>query len=249
MQCLGLVTLDPGILNVFEYGIVGRAMRRGLVRIMAWNPRDFASGGYRRIDDRSYGGGPGMVMMFEPLVGAIQHAKQQLSAVCQNTDAIRTIYLSPQGRLIHQCDIASVAKARTPIIFVAGRYEGIDERVINECIDEEWSLGDFVLSNGEFAAMAFIDAIVRLLPGSLGNAASATQDSFVDGLLDYPHYTQPAVAHGLEVPKILLSGDHRAIARWRRQQSLGKTMAKRPDLLKNIKLSELDQRLLDEFEF
>ncbi|RMX17955.1 tRNA (guanosine(37)-N1)-methyltransferase TrmD [Legionella jordanis] len=242
MLHLAVVTLMPEMFEALKYGVVGRAIEHGLAKLDYWNPRDWATGPYRQVDDKPYGGGPGMVMMYEPLAGAINHAKAQMTAAC------RTIYLSPQGKTIRQHDLNKLAEAQQSLVFVAGRYEGIDERIITQHVDEEWSLGDFVLSGGELAAMVFIDAIIRLLPGSLGHLCSAEQDSFMNGLLDCPHYTRPAMINGLEVPSVLLSGHHRDIERWRRKQSLGKTWLKRPDLLDKIQLSELDKQLLAEFK-
>lgn len=242
MLHLGVVTLIPEILNALNYGITGRAIEQGLVKVDHWNPREWASRPYRQVDDKPYGGGPGMVMMYEPLQAAIKQARSQMPSHC------RTIYLSPQGKVIRQDDLNRVATDKQPLLFIAGRYEGIDERVLQD-IDEEWSLGDFVLSGGELAAAVFIDAIIRLIPGSLGHLGSAEQDSFMNGLLDCPHYTRPASINGLEVPPVLLGGNHRDIELWRRKQSLGKTWLSRPDLLEKIQLSEIDQRLLAEFKY
>lgn len=242
MLHLGVVTLIPEILNALNYGITGRAIEQGLVKVDHWNPREWASRPYEQVDDKPYGGGPGMVMMYEPLQAAIKQARSQMPSHC------RTIYLSPQGKVIRQDDLNRVATDKQPLLFIAGRYEGIDERVLQD-IDEEWSLGDFVLSGGELAAAVFIDAIIRLIPGSLGHLGSAEQDSFMNGLLDCPHYTRPASINGLEVPPVLLGGNHRDIELWRRKQSLGKTWLSRPDLLEKIQLSEIDQRLLAEFKY
>jgi tRNA (guanine37-N1)-methyltransferase len=242
MLHLGVISLIPELFASLSYGVTGRALEQGIARVSYWNPRDWASQPYRQVDDKPYGGGPGMVMMYEPLHEAILAAKQEMPAT------LRTIYLSPQGRLIRQADLNQIAKEKQSLLFIAGRYEGIDERVITHHVDEEWSLGDFVLSGGELAAMVFIDALVRLLPGSLGAEASAKQDSFMNGLLDCPHYTRPAVINGDSVPKVLLSGNHRDIERWRRKQSLGKTWLKRPDLLEELELNDLDMQLLVEFK-
>lgn len=238
---MGVITILPAIFDALQYGVVGKAIEQGVAKLSYWNPRDWAANEYRQIDDRPYGGGPGMVMMYEPLHAAIAHAKQHLPGC-------KTIYLSPQGQRISQQKLKEIADNRNSILFVAGRYEGIDERVILHDIDEEWSIGDFVLSGGELAAMVFIDAIVRLLPGSLGHPASAAADSFMQGLLDYPQYTRPAVVNDAAVPEILLSGSHQLIARWQRKQALGQTWLKRPDLLDKINLSESDQQLLTEFQ-
>lgn len=240
---LGVITLIPEILNALNYGITGRAIEQGLAKVDHWNPRDWASRPYRQVDDKPYGGGPGMVMMYEPLQAAIKQARSQMPSHC------KTIYLSPQGKVIRQDDLNQVANDKQPLLFIAGRYEGIDERILQNDIDEEWSLGDFVLSGGELAATVFIDAIIRLIPGSLGHLGSAEQDSFMNGLLDCPHYTRPAAINGLDVPPVLLGGNHRDIELWRRKQSLGKTWQKRPDLLEQIELSETDKQLLAEFKY
>lgn len=238
----GIISLIPEILNGLHYGVTGRAIEQGLVQINSWNPRDWASRPYRQVDDKPYGGGPGMVMMYEPLNEAITHARTQLPNTC------KTIYLSPQGKVIKQNDLNKIARNKQPLLFIAGRYEGIDERIIKHHVDEEWSLGDFVLSGGELAAMVFIDAVARLIPGSLGHVSSAEQDSFMNGLLDCPHYTRPAEINGMSVPSVLLGGNHRDIERWRRKQALGKTWLKRPDLLEKVQLSEIDKQLLAEFK-
>src|SRR3990167_7145632 len=220
MLHLGVITLLPEMLEALNYGIVGRSIRQSLVTVNHWNPREWSKGVHHQIDDKPYGGGPGMVMMYKPLSKAIRHAKTSMPKGC------RTIYLSPQGRQINQQDLNEIAQCKQALLFLTGRYEGIDERIIMTHVDEEWSLGDFVLSGGELAAMAFIDAIVRLLPGSLGHHSSAEQDSFMNGLLDYPHYTRPESIEGMNVPAVLLSGNHSSIALWRRKQSLGRTWLK-----------------------
>ena len=240
---LGVITLLPEILEALRYGVTGRAIEQGLVCLNHWNPRDWASRPYRQVDDKPYGGGHGMVMMYEPLQAAISQAKAEMPAPC------KTVYLSPQGKIMRQNDLIEVAKQQRPLLFIAGRYEGIDERIIDHYVDEEWSLGDYVLSGGELAATVFIDALSRLLPGALGHAGSAEQDSFMNGLLDYPHYTRPAKIEDSEVPPVLLGGNHKDIERWRRKQSLGRTWLKRPDLLEQIKLNEIDQQLLAEFKY
>ena len=242
MLHLGVISLMPEMFDSLKYGVVGRAIEQSLAKIDYWNPRDWAPGSYRQVDDKPYGGGPGMVMMYEPLHAAIVHAKSQMPSSC------KTIYLSPQGKVIRQPDLNQVASNKQPLLFIAGRYEGIDERIINYHVDEEWSLGDFVLSGGELAAMVFIDAMIRLLPGSLGHLGSAEQDSFMNGLLDCPHYTRPATINGLDVPAVLLNGNHSDIERWRRKQMLGKTWLKRPDLLEKIELSDADKQLLIQFK-
>lgn len=238
----GVISVLPEILTGLNYGITGRAIEQGLVKLDCWNPRDWAKGPYRQIDDKPYGGGPGMVMMYEPIHATIQFARSQMPKHC------KTIYLSPQGKMVKQQELNTIVATTQSLLFLAGRYEGIDERIIDHDIDEEWSLGDFVLSGGELAAMVYIDAITRLLPGSLGHEESAQQDSFMDGLLDCPHYTRPAVIGEMNVPPVLLSGNHRDITRWRRKQSLGKSWLKRPDLLDKIELNDFDKQLLIEFK-
>jgi tRNA (guanine37-N1)-methyltransferase len=232
----------PEMFASLKYGVVGRAIEQGIAKVEHWNPRDWASTPYRQVDDKPYGGGPGMVMRYEPLHAAITYARKQMPSLC------KTVYLSPQGKVICQADLNQIADRKQSLLFIAGRYEGIDERIINHHVDEEWSLGDFVLSGGELVAMAFIDAIIRLLPGSLGHFGSALQDSFMNGLLDCPHYTRPATIDGLAVPPVLLGGNHRDIERWRRKQMLGKTWLKRPDVLEKIELSNTDKQLLVEFK-
>lgn len=242
MLHFGVLSLMPEMFASLNHGITGRAIEQGIAKIDCWNPRDWANNAHRQVDDRPYGGGPGMVMMYEPLHAAILHARSQLPANC------KTIYLSPQGRSIRQTDFNEIASQEQSLLFLAGRYEGIDERIITHHVDEEWSLGDFVLSGGELAAMVFIDAIVRLLPGSLGHSGSALQDSFMNGLLDHPHYTRPAVTADGRVPDVLLGGSHRDIDRWRRKASLGTTWLKRPDLLEKLELNDTDKQLLVEFQ-
>lgn len=221
--------------------MVGRAIQQGLAQIDCWNPRDWARLPARQVDDKPYGGGPGMVMQYIPLSGAIQHAKSKMP---QGT---KTIYLSPQGSVIKQYVLNDWIQEKKPLLFIAGRYEGIDERVILQHVDEEWSLGDFVLSGGELVAAVLIDAMIRLLPGTLGDEQSAMQDSFMNGLLDCPHYTRPASIEGYEVPPVLLTGHHHAIEQWRKKQSLGKTWLRRPELLVEHNLSDLEKQLLKEF--
>jgi len=236
-----VVTLFPeSVQGLVEYGITGRAAHQGLLTLRTWNPRDFTRDRHRTVDDRPYGGGPGMVMKVEPVRDAIRAARAELPA---GTEAI---YLSPQGERIDQRHIEALA-AKPAAILVAGRYEGVDERLIQTEIDREWSIGDYVLSGGELAAMVVIDAVTRLLPGALGDAESAQQDSFMDGLLDHPHYTRPEEIDGLRVPEVLLGGDHGAIRRWRRKQALGRTWLRRPDLLEVLALDEEQRALLQEF--
>lgn len=241
MMRIGVVTLFPSMFDaVTRYGVTGRAVQQGLAELAFWNPRDYAHDGHRTVDDRPYGGGPGMVMMVAPLRDAIRDAREALGG------ETRVAYLSPQGRRLDHAAVEMLG-ARERLILVAGRYEGVDERVLERDVDEEWSLGDFVLSGGEIAAMAIIDAVVRTLPGALGHADSAREDSFVEGLLDCPHYTRPEVIDGQTVPEVLLSGDHAAIRRWRLKQALGRTWLRRPDLLKALPLDAEHETLLQEF--
>lgn len=236
-----VVTLFPQMFQVLtDHGITGRAIQQGLLQLGLWNPRDYTTDNYHKVDDRPYGGGPGMVMQVSPLRQAIQAARQ---ATGSNG---RVIYLSPQGRRLDQQGLATFATQQS-LVLLCGRYEGIDERVIDAEVDEEWSIGDYVLSGGELAAMVMIDGLTRLLPGALGHEDSAAQDSFMEGLLDYPHYTRPEEIDGAPVPPVLLSGDHNAIARWRSKQALGRTWLKRPDLLQAVELDQEQQTLLEEF--
>jgi tRNA (guanine37-N1)-methyltransferase len=237
---IGLVTLFPEIFSALNYGITGRALQKKIIELTILNPRDFTLDIHRTVDDRPYGGGPGMVMKVESLLAAINATKDVVG-----NDA-RVIYLSPQGKTINQALIKKIA-TYDKIIFISGRYEGIDERVIQLCVNEEWSIGDYVLSGGEFAALVLIDAITRLLPEALGDSESAQQDSFCDGLLEYPHFTRPEEFAGLAVPKVLLSGDHAAISRWRLKESLGRTWLRRPELLQLRSLNDFEQELLNEF--
>jgi tRNA (guanine37-N1)-methyltransferase len=228
-----------------EWGITGRARDRGCYELVAWNPRDFATDAYRSVDDRPYGGGPGMVMLAEPLEKAIEAARQrQISSGVQRTCVV---HLSPQGRLLNHGGVRELASLEG-LVLLASRYEGVDERLTARCVDLELSIGDYVLSGGELPAMALMDAIIRQLPGTLNDPESAQQESFVGGLLDCPHYTRPEVYAGMRVPEILLSGHHAAIARWRLKQSLGRTQQRRPDLLAQLELSEAHKRLLIELE-
>lgn len=238
---LGVISLIPEMFSCLQYGVCGRAISLGLAQIDIWNPRDWSNKPHRQVDDKPYGGGPGMVMMYEPLHGAITYAQGQMPP------QTKVIYLSPQGTQVKQADLNRMALAEQSLLFLAGRYEGIDERIVEHYVDEEWSLGDFVLSGGELAAMAFIDGIVRLLPGALGNPGSAAHDSFMAGLLDYPHYTRPEVIGGSVVPDVLRKGNHQVIQRWRRKQALGRTWLRRPELLDALNLNEVDKQLLVEF--
>ena len=239
---IAAVTLFPEMFAALRCGgVTARAIERDLVDLSLWNPRDYTQDKHRRVDDRPFGGGPGMVMKVQPLRAAITAAKESAGP-----DA-PVLYLSPQGRKLDQAGVAQLA-GYAALVLVAGRYEGIDERVLEHDIDQEWSIGDYVLSGGELAALVLIDALTRLLPGALGHAESAVGDSFVAGLLDYPHYTRPENLDGQSVPAVLLSGDHAAVARWRQRQALGKTWLKRPDLLDKIELDAERQRLLNEFK-
>jgi tRNA (guanine37-N1)-methyltransferase len=238
---ISVVSLFPEMVSTIgEYGVVGRAQQRELMMLEIENPRDYASDVHRTVDDRPYGGGPGMVMKYEPVAAALEAAKGNLPVGCP------VVYLSPKGRAFDQAMAQGFAKM-PGLVLLAGRYEGIDERLFESHIDEEVSLGDFVLSGGEIAAMAVIDAVVRLLPGVLGDAESAAQDSFMRGLLDHPHYTRPEEIVGRKVPDVLLSGDHDRIARWRQKQALGCSYLRRPDLLEKLDLDDEQQMLLDEF--
>ena len=238
---IDVITLFPESMeDLTGVGVTGRAIRDGKVELRAWNPRDWADDRHRTVDDRPYGGGPGMVMAVEPLSSAIRAVRKKQPA------GTAVSLMSPQGRTLDQAGIEELA-GRQGLILVCGRYEGIDERIIETEIDEEWSLGDYVISGGELAAAVIIDAVTRLLPGVLGDEQSAVEDSFVDGLLDHPHYTRPEVAGGKAVPEVLLSGDHEAIRRWRRKQALGKTWLRRPDLLQDRVLDEEAKLLLKEF--
>lgn len=235
-----VITLFPEMFDAIRLGVTGRAIDKGLAKLVLWNPRDYTEDVHQTVDDRPYGGGPGMVMKVEPLLAAIQAAKAQ-------SPTSKVVYLSPQGQRFVQAT-AVAATQTSGIILIAGRYEGIDERVIHSFVDEEWSLGDFVLSGGELPAMVVIDSMIRLLPGALGHAESAEQDSFSDGLLDCPHYTRPENILDQDVPSVLLSGDHEKIRLWRLQQALGRTWLRRPDLLEGRELNKQEQQLLDEFK-
>ena len=240
-----VVTLFPPMFDaVTECGVTGRARDRGLYQLVLWNPRDFAGNAYRSVDDRPYGGGPGMVMMVEPLSKALAAAAQRQAS--SGVAVPRMIYLSPQGRLLNHALVAGLAR-ENGLVLLAGRYEGVDERLLRRHPIEEISIGDYVLSGGELAAMVLIDCVVRQLPGALGDAESAEQDSFVRGLLDCPHYTRPDEFEGLTVPAVLLSGNHAEISRWRLKQALGRTWLRRPDLLANRELSAAERGLLEEF--
>jgi tRNA (guanine37-N1)-methyltransferase len=236
-----VLTLFPEmIMSAASYGITGRAQDRGIIELSAWNPRDYTTDKHRTVDDRPYGGGPGMVMKYQPLHDALSDARQAGSG------SAKVVYLSPQGKPITQALLTEACKL-SQLILVAGRYEGVDERFVDLDCDEEWSIGDYVISGGELAALVIIDAITRLLPGALGDEDSAQQDSHVDGLLDYPHFTRPEQVEGVAVPDVLLSGNHADIDRWRTKQAVGRTWQKRPDLLERKVLTAEQDKLLKEF--
>lgn len=251
----GIVTLFPEMIQVMEtQGVFGRAVRNGLLKLDTWNPRDFTHDKHRTVDDRPYGGGPGMLMKVQPLQDAITAAKggaiERINTVDgadqQGSLKIRTVYLSPQGKKLDH-KLATELAGYDGLVCVCGRYEGVDERLIESEIDEEVSIGDFVLSGGELASMVLIDAVSRMIPGVLGHADSALEDSFVDGMLDCPHYTRPEVFMGEKVPAVLMSGNHEEIRRWRLKQSLGRTWQRRSDLLDEKELSCEQRELLQEF--
>jgi tRNA (guanine37-N1)-methyltransferase len=240
---IDIVSLFPEFVDqIAGHGVVGRARERALLALHGWNPRDYAAGNYRRVDDRPFGGGPGMVMMIDPLRAALEAAR------AADPRPVRTLYLSPQGAPLTQPRARKLA-GRERLLLLCGRYEGVDERLLQAEVDEEISIGDYVLSGGELAAAVVVDTVARLLPGALNDAESAIQDSFEgeEGWLDCPHYTRP-VEHPLgSVPPVLMSGNHAEIARWRRQQSLGRTWLRRPDLIDRDTLSKADRALLDAF--
>jgi tRNA (guanine37-N1)-methyltransferase len=236
------VTLFPEMFAaVTDCGVTGRALEQGLWSVALWNPRDFTSDAYRTVDDRPYGGGPGMVMLAEPLEQAIGAAKAAAEGEA------KVVYLSPQGAPLDAAKISAASREKR-LVLLCGRYEGIDERLVGRCVDEEWSIGDYVLSGGELAAMVLMDAVVRQLPGALGNEQSAQQESFAAGLLDCPHYTRPEMYRGEAVPPVLMSGHHAQIERWRLKQALGRTWLRRPDLLAGRGMSGTERELLEEFK-
>ena len=236
-----VITLFPGMFEALtEFGVTGRAERQRRLELNFWNPREFTTDRHQTVDDRSYGGGPGMVMKVEPIQKAIAAAHEAAP------ESRRVVYLTPQGRPLNQA--AVVELSREPgLILLAGRYEGIDERLIELEVTDEFSVGDYVVSGGELPAMLLIDAISRLLPGVLGHKESAEADSFMDGLLDFPHYTRPEIYQGLSVPPVLLSGDHGAVEKWRLRERLGRTQNRRPDLLQALALTSEQQQLLREY--
>jgi len=235
-----IVTLFPEMFSAINYGVIGRAKEHKLIELNFWNPRDYTKDNYRKVDDSPYGGGPGMVMMVEPLREAIQAARKE------NSSPVKVIYLTPQGKLLTHSLVNELATHKS-LMLISGRYEGIDERLMEIEPGIEVSIGDYVLSGGELAAMVIVDAVTRQLAGVVGDVDSVTQDSFVNGLLDYPHYTRPEDVAGYKVPEVLLSGNHASIERFRRKNALGYTWLKRPELLAKIELTVDDRMLLNEF--
>jgi tRNA (guanine37-N1)-methyltransferase len=241
-QRFSVVTLFPEMFdNFFSQGVIGRAVKKGLIEVSVFNPRDYTHDKHRTVDDRPYGGGPGMLMMVQPLADAIASAKAAAS------EKVQVVYLSPQGRKL-DFDGVQTLGGFTDLVLVAGRYEGIDERIIESLVDQEWSIGDYVLSGGELPAMVLMDAVSRLIPDVLGHNQSAVEDSFTSGLLDCPHYTRPETYQGKSVPEVLLSGDHEKIRQWRLQESVKRTYERRPDLLNVLALTEEQQAILKKFK-
>lgn len=241
-QRFGVVTLFPEMFEPFlNQGVFGRAVKNGIIQVDMFNPRDYTTDKHRTVDDRPYGGGPGMLMMVQPLTDAISDAK---AALGENS---LVVYLSPQGKTLNQTEVQSLTQLPN-LILVAGRYEGIDERVINSLVDQEWSIGDYVLSGGELPAMVLMDSVSRLLPDVLGHNQSAVEDSFTNGLLDCPHYTRPEVLNGETVPSVLLSGNHEKIRQWRLTKSLERTLQRRPDLLNDLALTEEQRKILTQLK-
>jgi len=235
-----VITLFPELVKqVIGCGVVGRAADQGLLELDCWNPRDYTHDRHRTVDDRPYGGGPGMLMKVQPLQDAIRAVRRQ-------SQEARLIYLSPQGKPVKQ-EMLARQVAKGAVILLCGRYEGIDERLLQQEVDEEWSIGDYVISGGELAAMVCIDAMTRLIPGALGHELSAQQDSFSEGILDCPHYTRPEEFQGMKVPAVLMNGNHQQIQDWREKQSLGRTWQRRPDLLENIVLDDRQQAMLNDY--
>ncbi len=239
---IDVITIFPQMFAALtQHGITSRALQRGLFELGLWDPRQYTTDRHRSVDDRPYGGGPGMVMRAPPLARALRAAR------AQHGGPSKVVYLSPQGKRLDHAAVVEFARGEG-LILLAGRYEGVDERLLEACIDEEWSIGDYVLSGGELAAMVMIECIVRQLPGALGNEESVLQDSFARGLLDCVHYTRPERFEGTAVPRVLLSGDHDAIRRWRLRESLGRTWLRRPDLLARLELDEEQRSLLESFQ-
>lgn len=235
-----VITLFPEMMEALAVGVIGRARDKELINLQLWNPRDYTQDVHKTVDDRPYGGGPGMVMKIAPLDAAIEDARKA-------NPSAKVIYLSPQGEPLTQ-EMATNLSQNDGLILLCGRYEGVDERLLQKQVDQEISIGDYVLSGGELPAMVLIDTVSRLLPGVLGHADSAEQDSFVNGLLDCPHYTRPEVLEGKQVPEVLLSGNHAAIEQWRLQQALVRTRERRPDLFDNRELTELEQNLIERYD-
>ena len=239
---IDVVSIFPPMFEaIAAFGVTGRAIKQGLLEVRVWNPREYTQDKHRSVDDRPYGGGPGMVMRPEPLARAIAQAR------AQHPGGVKVLYLSPQGRRLDHAGVLELSR-RQGMVLLAGRYEGVDERLLETEVDEEWSIGDYVLSGGELPAMVLIDALARQLPGVLGDEASAEQDSFVQGLLDYEHYTRPEVYAGRGVPEVLRGGDHERIRRWRLKRSLARTWLRRPDLLEKLELTSEQRALLEEFK-
>ncbi|HDR1227554.1 tRNA (guanosine(37)-N1)-methyltransferase TrmD [Pasteurella multocida] len=239
---VGIISLFPEMFKaITEFGVTGRAVKQNLLQVRCWNPRDFTYDKHKTVDDRPYGGGPGMLMMVQPLRDAIQAAKAEVG------EGAKVIYLSPQGRKLDQAGVKELAQHQK-LILLCGRYEGIDERLIETEVDEEWSVGDYVLTGGELPAMTLIDAVARFIPGVLGKQASADEDSFAEGLLDCPHYTRPEVLDGLAVPPVLMSGNHEEIRKWRLRQSLERTWLRRPELLESLALTDEQRKLLKQIK-
>ncbi|MGC6359015.1 tRNA (guanosine(37)-N1)-methyltransferase TrmD [Bisgaard Taxon 45] len=239
---VGIISLFPEMFKaITEFGVTGRAVKQDLLQVRCWNPRDFTHDKHKTVDDRPYGGGPGMLMMVQPLRDAILAAKAEIG------EEAKVIYLSPQGRKLDQAGVKALAQNQK-LILLCGRYEGIDERLIETEVDEEWSVGDYVLTGGELPAMTLIDAVARFIPGVLGKQASAEEDSFADGLLDCPHYTRPENLDGLTVPPVLMSGNHEEIRKWRLKQSLARTWLRRPELLESLALTDEQRKLLTQIK-
>lgn len=239
---IGIISLFPEMFKaITEFGVTGRAVKQNLLQVRCYNPRDFTHDKHKTVDDRPYGGGPGMLMMVQPLRDAIRMAKTEAG------EGGKVIYLSPQGRKLNQAGVKELS-LNQKLILVCGRYEGIDERLIETEIDEEWSIGDYVLTGGEIPAMALIDAVARFIPGVLGKQASAEEDSFAEGLLDCPHYTRPEVLDGLTVPSVLMSGNHKEIRQWRLKKSLERTWLRRPELLESLALTDEQAKLLKQIK-
>ena len=237
---IDIVTLFPQMFDALtDYGVVGKAVQREILSLNYWNPRDYADNKHNRVDDRPFGGGPGMLMQYLPL-------QKTIEAVKEKNPNSPVIYLSPQGRQLDQNGLRELS-GHKGLILINGRYEGVDERFIESYVDQEWSIGDYVISGGELASMVMIDGVSRLLPDVLGHEDSAEQDSHTNGLLDCPHYTRPEIIDGKSVPSVLMSGDHKAIENWRMKQGIGRTYQRRPDLLQKLNLSDEQQRLLDEY--